>query len=54
MSQESEILIQKAQLYTSLYQLTLDERLGFGTHGTVFSVKGNPESGRAGRSSANS
>ena len=50
MTQASQKLLQKAQLYANRYQRTLDQRLGFGTHGTVFSVKGNPEAGKFGRS----
>ncbi len=47
MTKQNELLLQKAKLYASRHQLTLVKRLGFGTHGTVFSAKGNPESGRS-------
>jgi len=45
MPQESQKLLQKAQVYAHRYRVTLDQPLGFGTHGTVFSVKANHEAG---------
>lgn len=50
MSQENENLLQQAQLYASRYQLTLGQRLGFGTHGTVFCVEDKSDSEKSGRS----
>src|SRR5437016_13791578 len=47
MSKEKELLLQKVRLYASGHQMTLVKPLGFGTHGTVFSAKGNPEFGRS-------
>jgi hypothetical protein len=36
-----DILIERAQIYASRFQLQLAERLGFGVHGIILAAKGN-------------
>ena len=40
-----QILVQNAQKFATSRQRQLDERLGFGIHGIIFSTKNNLESG---------
>jgi hypothetical protein len=41
-----DLLIQRLHTYASRFQLQLDEQLGFGLHGIIFSAKGKLERGK--------